>query len=938
MDSEQLNPVDVLAAEFAEKLKAGENPTIDAYAKQYPEHADTIRAMFPSIRMMERVSKQERVEQKFDRRTRRLTGQDGEQLGDFKILREVGRGGMGIVYEAMQQSLRRRVALKVLAPHIADSETQLKRFRREAKSAARLHHTNIVPVYGVGESEGLHFIAMQFIDGVTLQQKMDGQTTQPDRLSSATFIGESKGTAPTHVPGIADYGQTSETATTDAVIVPAACQSASPLREAARIVRDTANAMAYAHEHGVLHRDIKPGNLLLDDAGTVWITDFGLAKHESDEAATQTGDLVGTVRYMAPEQFNGTDDARSDIYSLGMTLYELLTNQPAYPPMKTVALMQLKTNEPPPSPRTIVKNLPADLETITLKACATDPDHRYQTANELAADLARFLEDRPILARRVTPIERLWRWAKRNPTIAALSTATAVLLATTAIVFAIGNYNTAQALSTVEVEKLRAETNLTTALDAFEEIMLNISSRGVTQSLAIDIDGEEFNSATSVVTAADADLLETLLDFFDRLSQENGTDLSQKTADALARVGAIQQKLGRTSEARDAYARSITTYEEFVRNDPQSAARTQLARVHRQVMKIAAKEGDTSNLLHHFKQSRSLLRGSTEPGDQFELAMTLGALATAVVDTKRITETIRLRVGPGRGGRGRGGRARNGGGQGGPENRRFGPGGGLQNQSRPNQGRPPRWPGNRAPENAWRGQLANQAAEASVEAIEILEQLVATDESNQQYRLELGRAHRHIELHKDRQVRIESINAALDEFRFLAARHPGSTLYQYELATTLCNREASNKVKHAVRVVEATRIARGLVASYPEVPEYEVLLARALTERNRTRRDGPGAEEGWRESVEIYRRLHDRFPTSSLYVLSLASQMRSLAIAAGFDNPAAARLVIQEATELLDNIPDSQTVGSTLPINGLRRELENIANRIDESQNAAPAP
>ena len=935
MDSEELNPVDVLAAEFAEKLKAGENPTVDGYAKQYPKHADTIRAMFPSIKMMERVSKRDRVEQDFDRRTRRLTGHDGELLGDFRILREVGRGGMGIVYEAMQQSLRRRVALKVLAPHIADSETQLKRFRREAKSAARLHHTNIVPVYGVGESEGLHFIAMQFIDGVTLQQKMDGHTTQPDRLSSATVIGESNEMTPTQVPGVAERKDASEPSVTETLVAPTARESTNPLREAARIVRDTANAMAYAHEHGVLHRDIKPGNLLLDDAGTVWITDFGLAKHESDEAATQTGDLVGTVRYMAPEQFNGTDDARSDIYSLGMTLYELLTNQPAYPQMKTVALMQLKTNEPPPSPRAIVKNLPADLETITLKACATDPDHRYQTANELEADLARFLEDRPILARRVTPIERLWRWAKRNPMIAVLSTATAVLLATTAIVFAIGNYNTAQALGTVEVEKLRAETNLTTALDAFEEIMLNISSRGVMQSLAIDINGEEFNSATSVVTAADADLLETLLGFFDRLSQENGTDLSQKTADALARVGAIQQTLGRTDEARDAYARSITTYEELVRNEPQSSARTQLARVHRQVMKIAAKEGDTSNLLHHFKQSRSLLRGSTQPGDQFELAMTLGALATAVVDTKRITETIRLRVGPGRGARGRGGRLWAGGGLGAPENRRFGLGGGLQNQ-----GRLRRWgpPGNRIPENLWRGELADQAAEASVEAIEILEKLVVTDESNQQYRFELGRAHRHVELHQDRQVRIESINAALDEFRFLVAQHPGSTLYQYELATTLCNREARNKVEHAVRVVEATRIARGLVSSHPEVPEYEVLLARALTERNRTRHDGPGAKEAWQESVDIYRRLHDRFPTSSLYVLSLASQMRSLAIAVGFDDPAAARLLIKEATELLDSIPDSENAGPTLPINGLRRELENISNRMDEKESAATNP
>jgi WD40 repeat protein/predicted Ser/Thr protein kinase len=303
-----------------------------------------------------------------------LTG----QWGDFRIVREIARGGMGVVYEAYQGSLGRHVALKLLP-----ERGNLARFRREARAAGRLHHTNIVPVFGVGEQDGRHFYIMQYIDG-------RGLDAWPGRKSRG--------------------------------------EAAIDYREAARIGVQAAEALAYAHEHGVVHRDIKPSNLLLDAAGTVWITDFGLAKDATDDVTlTHTGDLLGTLRYMAPERFGGLGDARTDIYGLGITLYELACGKPAYDEADRAVLLNRLMNHDPPRPRQLDPAIPQDLETIVLKAMARDPSQRYATAAEMTEDLRRFLDDRPIRARRAALWERTARWCRRNPVVAGLIAALVVV-------------------------------------------------------------------------------------------------------------------------------------------------------------------------------------------------------------------------------------------------------------------------------------------------------------------------------------------------------------------------------------------------------------------------------------------------------------------------------------------------------------------------------
>ena len=201
----------------------------------------------------------------------------------------------------------------------------------------------------------------------------------------------------------------------------------------ARIGLQLAEALAYAHKQGVLHRDIKPSNLILDIQGTVWITDFGLAKSEGTDELTQTGDIVGTLRYMAPERFKGASLVQGDVYSLGMTLYEMLALRPAFDDSNRAQLIQRVLHDDPPLLRKWDPYIPRDLETIVLKACAADPARRYPTAEAMADDLRRFLSDRPIRARRSTSVERLWRWCRRNPAVACLTGAVAALLVAVAV-------------------------------------------------------------------------------------------------------------------------------------------------------------------------------------------------------------------------------------------------------------------------------------------------------------------------------------------------------------------------------------------------------------------------------------------------------------------------------------------------------------------------
>src|SRR5262249_11846177 len=299
-------------------------------------------------------------------------------------------------------------------------------FKREARAVARLHHSNIVPVHGVGEEGGLHYYVMQFIQGQGLDQVLAAlrrlrQAPGAPAEGPAAAVAQSQLSALFASPA-GDVAASDRGSVTN-VHLPGQSEGSS-LAEAgwpywhgvARIGVQVADALAYASSQGILHRDIKPSNLLLDTRGTVWVTDFGLAKAETDrDDVTHTGDIVGTLRYMAPERFEGKADVRSDVYALGLTLYELLTLRPAFEETDRQRLIAQVMKEEPTRPRKLDPRIPRDLETIVLKAIAREPAQRYQTPAEMAEDLQRFLDDRPILARRLGLVPRARRWCRRNP-------------------------------------------------------------------------------------------------------------------------------------------------------------------------------------------------------------------------------------------------------------------------------------------------------------------------------------------------------------------------------------------------------------------------------------------------------------------------------------------------------------------------------------------
>lgn len=371
------------------------------------------------------------------------------ELGDFRIVREIGRGGMGIVYEAEQKSLGRRVALKVLPWAATLDGQQLQRFHNEAQAAARLHHTNIVPVFEVGCADSVHYYAMQLIGGHSLAVLLREQCVPEKRSAVAETPGAD--VAPTG-PAVLQPANEEPTRQTPS---PWSATSDAAYRHIARLGVQAAEALEHAHRRGVLHRDIKPANLLLDPGGNLWITDFGLARTGGAEL-TLSGDVVGTLRYLAPERFSGACDARSDVYSLGLTLYELLTRRPAFSETRQEALLKQVLETEPVRPRQVDARIPRDLETIVLKAASKEPARRYDSAQDLAEDLRRFLADEPIHARPLGPLGRLAKWARRRPAVAALS---GLVVAVAALGFALVTWKWLEAEhhKDVAIDNARAE-------------------------------------------------------------------------------------------------------------------------------------------------------------------------------------------------------------------------------------------------------------------------------------------------------------------------------------------------------------------------------------------------------------------------------------------------------------------------------------------------
>ncbi len=785
-----------------------------------------------------------------------------ERLGDYRILRELGRGGMGIVYEAEQVSLGRHVALKVLAAPTLLGPQHIERFHREAKAAARLHHTNIVPVFGVGEQDGLHYYVMQYIEGKGLDLLLGRlrapavTQTLPAPPSSDAMVPAVTEVVPMPLDSNDSHFEMSPAPRPTPPVTPPPTPSGKVLpdhmrprhfQRAARIALQVAEALHYAHGQGILHRDIKPSNLMVDPGGTVWVLDFGLAKLMEQDDLTQPGDFGGTLRFAPPERFQGKSDARSDIYSLGLTLYEFLTLRPAFDAADHASLMRKVMNDEPAPPRSLNPFIPRDLETVLLKAIARDPAHRYQTAAALADDLRRFLDDKPVAARRVGPLERLWRWCRRNPVVAGLSATAAALLVLIAVVTTVGYAKTTAALNseerqrkeaekqTIETEiqkttadeqRRRAEANLALSLQAFEEIFNSVTQHRMPQPVEEGLEDGDDPPFHPVVSPEVAALLDKLLSFYDQFGEQNTADpnLQRDTVHAHKHVGDIQQRLGQWDKAEAAYQRALELYRQYADAFPNelvhrrevAATWNELGTVYLMTGRI--KEAEDAHgqalkiLLDHPPQAKLSWQY------RFEMVHTYQDLAHVMWRTARILP---------------------------------------------------------ASENLNKG-------------LAILTDLQKEEPKKADYLLTTAQVYRQLALifgaRGMRKDEADAIGQAIKILEELDREYPKVPDYRYELSETYAmldttSRSPQSRAEAEKRFRHAVDLATDLTQRYPNVPEYHASLARSQRKLGTALRSAgkwDEAEKAFRSSVATQQSLADRFPKVPDYLMFLAESQLSL--------------------------------------------------------------
>jgi serine/threonine protein kinase len=543
--------------EYLAQMRAGSAPAPAELLAQHPDLADDLKECLACLDLIRQAGQ-----------STRQPGILGETLdadrgttalGDFRIVREIGKGGMGVVYEAEQLSLNRRVALKVLPFAAALDSRHLQRFKNEAQAAACLHHSNIVPIYSVGCERGVHFYAMQFIEGQSLAEviaqlrhERAGDGAREDARNRNGFHLD------TQVPTRLNNTPMAALSTTRST------RNSEFFRAVARLGVQAAEALDHAHQQGIIHRDVKPSNLLLDAAGHLWVADFGLARFHGGPGMTATGGTVGTLRYMSPEQAlakRALVDHRSDVYSLGVTLYEALTLQPAYPGSDREELLrQIAEGEPQP-PRRLEPSISVELETIVLKAMAREPEGRYQTAQEMADDLRRFLDGQPILARRPSWRERVVRWSRRHR--AGLGATLAVLL-----LGFVGSLvwlgilwqeqaRTKAALVSEEKERQRAEANFLKALDGAGEMLMKLDP--------------PYGDPPHIEQELKDKIIERGLSFFQKFIDENNPDpaIRFQTSKALEQIAIVHCSQYHFAECRAAAEKALALLEGLVADFPE---------------------------------------------------------------------------------------------------------------------------------------------------------------------------------------------------------------------------------------------------------------------------------------------------------------------------------------------------------------------------------
>lgn len=399
-----------LLEEFISLLRRGQGIPVREFARRYPQYCDRIVADFPALLMAEglkpRLSMAPGVTAPI------APAEAPVLLAGYRVIRQIGQGGMGIVYEAEHPRLSRRLAIKVL-PGQKGKATVTERFRREAEAASRLNHPNIVPVFDFGEQNGVQYLAMAMIEGNSLDHLLEQYRTANNSAAATrssagllTMVTNQPWMDPPHGSANAFSGQPGERK----LIGPEA-----DFKKLATLGADVAAALAHAHANKTIHRDIKPGNLILDNAGKIWVTDFGLAKIRDDDSdLSRTGDIIGTPRFMAPEQLRGHCDERSDIYSLGITLYEMASGTRAWDSLGTAQLLKVRASAELPELSEQAPFVPQPLADIIMKACSNRPEDRYQTAQEMQLVLNRFAHGQKTGDRRRRPrngtsfLDRRW--------------------------------------------------------------------------------------------------------------------------------------------------------------------------------------------------------------------------------------------------------------------------------------------------------------------------------------------------------------------------------------------------------------------------------------------------------------------------------------------------------------------------------------------------
>lgn len=583
--------------EYLQDLENGRPADAARLLQEHPDLAEPLQECFSGLRFLHEAAQDLR---KSPAAAGTASGLPFDRLGDFEIVREIGRGGMGIVYEARQVSLDRRVALKVLPFPAMLDERQIARFENEARAAAQLEHPHIVPVFSVGFDGGVHFFSMQYIDGQPLSRFIC------ELREGAAAVSPDRG----HWRRVAEWGL------------------------------QAADALHGAHQCGVIHRDVKPSNLLVDGKGKLWVADFGLARCHTNTNLTATGGLLGTVNYMSPEQAAGQVepvDHRTDIYSLGVTLYELLTLREAFAGRDRHDVLRRILEDEPTRPRRLNPAIPIDLETIVLKATAKSAQKRYLTARHLADDLRRFLDGRPILARRATLADHAKKWLGRHKTLAYAGLA---MLLVAVLAMAVATAMIARAQSRTQTALRAAETALRGKAEALEQSEHHRQrseqwfhqAREVLNRLA-KRHAEELRELPQADRLR-RELLRDSIGYYRSFIRSAADDpaLRADLAAAYFQAGKLFERLPETQKALDAYENARTTLTQLVQERPEAVdLQADLALCHNNIGLLRHETGAADKALAALRQAVAIQRRLIEqaPGNRrfrFELALSLGNL------------------------------------------------------------------------------------------------------------------------------------------------------------------------------------------------------------------------------------------------------------------------------------------------------------------------